>query len=231
VFTDEFIALLVALLVITDPLGNVGVFLSITEGTSKKVRREQALKGNLYACALLLVFLWAGPWILSFFGITLNALNLGGGLIVGSIGWGLLQAKQHRKASVREEQESRESQDISFCPLAIPLIAGPGAIAVVITAGEHARNHGWGVWIAATLATFASILITWLPLHYAGHMLKIFGEVGMNAVTKIMGFLLVCIAAQMIITGVLGVLPQNAPESSTKSNDTSISNASATEPL
>ena len=62
-------------------------------------------------------------------------------------------------------------------------------------------------------------------------MLKIFGEVGMNAVTKIMGFLLVCIAAQMIITGVLGVLQQDAPESSTKSNDTSISNASATEPL
>ena len=204
-FTTEFIAILVALFVITDPLGNVGIFLSLTPGDTTKQRRSQALKANLYATILLLVFLFGGPYILSFLGITLHAVNLGGGLIVGAIGWRLVQAKEERKDQGKAANaEARQADDIAFCPLALPLIAGPGAIAVVITAGREAMNNGWEYWAAATVGTIAAMIISWLCMREAELILKALGQNGMNALTRIVGFLLVCIAAQMIISGARG---------------------------
>jgi multiple antibiotic resistance protein len=204
-FSTEFIAILVALFVITDPFGNVGIFLSLTDGDSTAVRRSQALKGNLYALILLLVFLFGGPYILHFLGITLFAVDLGGGLVVGAVGWSLIQSKEKRKSQGSEaDSEARVSEDIAFCPLALPLIAGPGAIAVVIAAGRRAMEHGWTYWVAATAGTVAAMLISWICLRQAEMVLKVLGRNGMNAITRIVGFLLVCIAAQMIISGAQG---------------------------
>jgi len=214
---ELFLGAFVSLFVITDPLGNVGIFLSITEGDNQATRHRQALKGSIYAFFLLAAFLYAGTHILDFFGITLDAVNLGGGLIVGYIGWRLLHPKEKRKATQKEEEESKASEDISFCPLALPLIAGPGAIAVVIAQGSkltdsdgiavlHAEGIAvWQGWVAVTAALIAAMAVTWLVLRASGVVLRVLGMTGMNAVTRIMGFLLVCIAAQMMITGTLGV--------------------------
>jgi multiple antibiotic resistance protein len=214
---ELFLGAFVSLFVITDPFGNVGIFLSITEGDDQETRHRQALKGSIYALILLLVFLYAGTHILVFFGITLEAVNLGGGLIVGYIGWRLLHPKEKRKTTPKEEEESKASEDISFCPLALPLIAGPGAIAVVIAQGSKLTDPDavvllqaegvaiWQGWIAVTAAVVAAMLVTWLVLRASGVVLRALGMTGMNAVTRIMGFLLVCIAAQMMITGTLGV--------------------------
>lgn len=204
-FSTEFVALLVSLFVITDPLGNVGIFLSITEGDDLAFRRRQAFKGNLYGAILLLVFLFGGPYILDFFGISLHAVDLGGGLIVGAVGWSLIRAKEDRKhCGTKGHPEASEMTDISFCPLALPLIAGPGAIAVVIDAGRHAMERGGMVWIADGLAVITAMLISWICLRESQFVLRVLGENGMKALTKIMGFLLVCIAAQMMITGARG---------------------------
>ncbi len=212
-----FLAAFVSLFVITDPFGNVGIFLSITDGDSPDRRRAQAFKGSLYALILLLLFLFAGTWILSFFGISLNAVNLGGGLVVGYVGWRLLHPKEKRKSTPREEEESKASEDISFCPLALPLIAGPGAIAVVISQGTKLTDpdsaadlaaHGveaWQAWAALAAAVIAAMIVSWAVLRSSGLVLRALGTTGMNALTRVMGFLLVCIAAQMMITGTLGV--------------------------
>ena len=204
-YTAEFISILVALFIITDPLGNVGIFLSLTDGDSLEQRRAQAFKGNLYALILLLVFLFGGPYILSFIGITLHAVDLGGGLIVGAVGWGLVRAKEGRKhQGDQAHSEGQANPDISFCPLALPLIAGPGAVAVVIDAGKHAMENGMTYWIGAVVGTVAAMIISWICMRQATWLLKILGQNGMNALTRIVGFLLVCIAAQMIITGASG---------------------------
>ncbi len=211
-FTTEFLAILVALFVITDPLGNVGIFLSLTPEMSASQRRSLAFKGNLYALIILLVFLGGGPWILSFLGITLHAVDLGGGLIVGAVGWGLVHAKEGRKSQgAKADTEAESSPDIAFCPLALPLIAGPGAIAVVIDAGKHAMDHGLWYWVAAGCGTVVAMLISWLCLREAALLLRVLGHNGMNALTRIVGFLLVCIAAQMIITGARGAFGWHAP--------------------
>ena len=215
--TNEFITILVALFVITDPLGNVGIFLSLTDGDSSAVRRSQALKGNLYALILLLVFLFGGPFIMHFLGITLDSVNLGGGLVVGAVGWSLIQSKEKRKCQGdKADDEARVADDISFCPLALPLIAGPGAIAVVIAAGRQAMDGGLNYWIAATLGTICAMLISWICLREAELVLKVLGRNGMNAVTRIVGFLLVCIAAQMIITGAQGAFGWHAEPETTQ---------------
>ncbi|MDG2477236.1 MAG: MarC family NAAT transporter [Phycisphaerales bacterium] len=215
--TNEFIMILVALFIITDPLGNVGIFLSLTDGDSSAVRRSQALKGNLYALILLLVFLFGGPFILHILGITLDSVNLGGGLVVGAVGWSLIQSKEKRKSQGdKADDEARVADNIAFCPLALPLIAGPGAIAVVIAAGRHAMDGGLNDWIAATLGTICAMLISWICLREAELVLKVLGRNGMNAVTRIVGFLLVCIAAQMIITGAQGAFGWHAEPETTQ---------------
>ncbi len=214
---ELFISAFVSLFVITDPFGNVGIFLSITEHDDQATRNRQALKGTIYATVLLLLFLYAGTWILDFFGISLDAVNLGGGLIVGYVGWKLLHPKQQRKTTPAEHAESLEADDISFCPLALPLIAGPGAIAVVIAQGAKfsdpasvAAFAAEGItlrsgWIAVTAALLAAMAVTWIVLRASGVVKAVLGVTGMNALTRIMGFLLVCIAAQMMVSGALGV--------------------------
>ena len=185
-----------------DPLGNVGIFLSLTDGDSSAVRRSQAFKGNLYALILLLVFLFGGPFILHFLGITLDSVNLGGGLVVGAVGWSLIQSKETRKSQGDQaDNEARVSEDIAFCPLALPLIAGPGAIAVVIAAGRQAMDEGLTYWIAATLGTIVAMLISWICLRQARTRVESAWPKRHECRYSNSCFLLVCIAAQMIITG------------------------------
>ena len=133
---QQFIAIFISLFVITDPFGNVGIFLSITDGDDVTYRRAQALKGSIYSFFLMFVIFIGGTYIMEFFGITLDGIRIGGGLIVSRIGFSLLSPKEEDSHSVDEKEESKKKSDISFCPLALPLIAGPGALAVVsATAG------------------------------------------------------------------------------------------------
>ena len=204
-FWQHFIAIFISLFVITDPFGNIGIFLSITEGDDESFRNKQAFKGSLYSFGLMFVFFVGGTYIMEFFGITLDGVRIGGGLIVSRIGFSLLSPKEEDSHSADEKQESTKKADISFCPLALPLIAGPGALAVVIAASakirEASNSPNWSAYVAISLAIASVSLLTWLCLRHSGLLLRILGVNGMNAITRIMGFLLICIAIQMMITG------------------------------
>jgi multiple antibiotic resistance protein len=202
-FSAQFIAVFVPLFIITDPFGNIGIFLTLTHGDEPAFRRRQALMGNIYAAILLLVFLFGGPYILSFLGVSISAVNLGGGLIVGAIGWTLVRSQENRKTEGKAtHEEAINEHDISFCPLALPLIAGPGALVVVIAAGRHILESGDSMrWVAGGLGVLAAMVVSWACLAAAPVVSRCLGRNGMVALTKIIGFLLVCIAAQMVITG------------------------------
>ena len=202
----DFIAIFIALFVMTDPLGNVAIFLGITEGDGLAVRRRQALKAAIYVFLLLFVFFIGGTYIMQFFGITLESVRIGGGLIVAGVGFGLMNSKPEEKHSGEEREESTAKPDVSFTPLALPLIAGPGALAVVIAASAKADGFDWGRYGAITLAILATALLNWLCMREAPAVLRVLGKNGMEAITRIMGFLLICIAVQMIILGSQGVL-------------------------
>lgn len=202
----DFITVFIALFVMTDPLGNVSIFLGITEGDSLETRRKQSFKAAIYVFLLLFVFFVAGTYIMQFFGITLDSIRIGGGLIVARVGFSLLTPKTESKHSGDERAESVAKQDVSFTPLAMPLIAGPGALAVVISASARLGGFEWSSYSVISLAIFATALLNWICLHWAHLLLKVLGKNGINAVGRIFGFLLICIAVQMIIVGTQGLL-------------------------
>lgn len=205
-FWHDFVTIFIALFVITDPLGNVGIFLSITEDNSLAMRRQMARKGAIYVFLLLFVFFIGGTFIMNFFGITLDGIRIAGGMIVAGVGFGLMHPKPETRHTGEERAESVEKEDISFTPLALPLVAGPGALAVVIAASAKVDGFHWGPYAAISLAILATAVLNWICLREAPVLQSWMGKNGMNAVTRIMGFLLICIAVQMVIVGSHGVL-------------------------
>lgn len=203
-----FLTTFIALIVIIDPPGVVGIFLTITEGDDLKTQRRQALKAAFFTFVILVLFFFAGTYILDFFGITLNAIRIGGGLIIAGIGFQLLRPTEEHKHSSQEREESTQKDDISFTPLALPLLAGPGALAVVIGASTKTEMMPWVSNLLILAAIFLAVLISWICLREANLLLRILGRNGMGALTRIMGFLLVCIAVQMMIQGGGGVLKE-----------------------
>ena len=201
-----FLMTFVSLLVIIDPPGVVGIFLNITEGDDLKTQRRQALKACLFTFIILVVFFFAGTYILDFFDITLDAIRIGGGLIIAGIGFQLMRPDEKHKHSEVEREESTQKQDVSFTPLALPLLAGPGALAVVIGASTKTMHMPWLAYLLIVLAIFLSVVVSWVCLREANLLLKVLGRNGMGALTRIMGFLLICISIQMMIEGGGGVL-------------------------
>jgi multiple antibiotic resistance protein len=201
----EFSIVFAALFVITNPLGNLGVFVSITHGDSEAFKKQQAMKAAFYSFCLLFVFFIAGKYILEFFGITIDGIQIGGGIIIAKIGFSLMSGTKHHATSKEEQKEAIEMEDVSFCPLAMPMIAGPGGLAVVLSVANKS-NMQVSDYISVTCAIAAACIVIWICFRESTLVAKMLGETGMAAITKIMGFILICIAIQMIITGTAGVL-------------------------
>ena len=128
-----YVSTLVTLIAIMDPIGAVGIFIGITPGETERHRRKQAALGCLWALCFLLVFFSVGNHILDFFGITLDAVQVGGGLILLKIAFDQLSTTGLTRHSAPEDAASRMQQDVSIFPLAMPLLAGPGALTLMIT--------------------------------------------------------------------------------------------------
>jgi multiple antibiotic resistance protein len=201
-----FLSVFVALIVIIDPPGVVGIFIGITEGDTLKQQRKQALKASIFTFGILTVFFFGGTYILDFFGISLSAIRIGGGMIIAGIGFQMMRPKPEDKHSPEEHDESVQKSDVSFTPMAIPLLAGPGALAVVIGASARITSNAMFDYGVVVVAILVAVLITWICLRESNLVLKILGRNGIGALTRIMGFLLICIGVQMMITGFHGVL-------------------------
>jgi multiple antibiotic resistance protein len=151
---ELFVTVLAALFSVVDPPGAIPLFLAMTPDYTKKERNETARNTAFWFIALMLAFFLAGTYILSFFGITLNAVRIAGGLIILSSGYALLEGKfgESRAINDKVKDEAIEKEDISFAPLAMPMLSGPGSISLLI--GMYAENPDWsarGVIIAAVL--------------------------------------------------------------------------------
>jgi multiple antibiotic resistance protein len=205
-YSHFFLSIFIALIVIIDPPGVVGIFLGITEGDTLKQQRKQAMKAAVFTFTILIVFFFGGTFILDFFGISLSAIRIGGGLIIAGIGFQMMRPQPEQRHSGHEREESAQMPDVSFTPMAIPLLAGPGALAVVIGASATLKDDIWVKDALIVGAILLAVVITWICLRESNLLLKVLGRNGMGAVTRIMGFLLICIAVQMIITGFHGVL-------------------------
>lgn len=194
----------VALLPLINPLAATPTFLAITDGDSEERRREQAKMGCVYMVLILVSFLVGGTFIMNFFGISIPGLRIAGGLLVAGIGSSMLApARASDPAAEASNAAARAKRDISFTPLAMPTLSGPGSIAVTIGFTSLAKQPL--DYVAIILGILFVALVTYVALRLSGQVVRVIGVNGMNALTKIMGFLLLCVGIQFVVNGVLGI--------------------------
>lgn len=197
-----------ALFSITDPIGNSVIFSQMAADRNEAERRAIAIRVGLYAAILLIAALWAGSPVLHFFGVTLPALKLGGGLVVASNGWKLLFSEEEAAAKPQEAPALQPSAaDFAFFPITMPLVVGPGAISVAITLGAAPPPGLHGAYlIGASLSALSVCVIVSLLFCSAGWISRVLGPAGSRAVKRLVALLLLCIGVQIMALGLQAML-------------------------
>jgi multiple antibiotic resistance protein len=194
------------LLPIVNPFSTVGLVVTITAGLTAAERAEQVRRACIYMFFILTTFLVAGGLIMNFFGISIPGLRIAGGLIVSYLGFRML-FPETLVISKQEQAEAMQKPDVSFTPLAMPSLSGPGSIAVVLGLSSTLQQRGHILFSYAFVAVgiAATALISYAVLKAAARLDRVLGATGMNAMARIMGFLLICIGVQFIINGVTDI--------------------------
>lgn len=180
------------------------VFVAVTQRFTEAEARNQAWRACIYMAIVLLVSLFAGALIMQFFGISIPALRIAGGLIVARIGFGMLSPEPDPDVSETQQEEALHMADLAFTPLAMPMLSGPGSIAVTIGTAAGAESP-WE-YGAIALGILLVACVSWLVLRSARRIVALLGETGMAALTRVMGFLLVCVGVQFVAAGVVQIL-------------------------
>ena len=186
-----------ALFPLVNPVGGVAIYASMSSHLDPAEKRKQAIKTAMYIFILLAVFGLLGPLILKGLGLTIPALQLAGGLIVGAAGFGMINPKPEHEENIKSKHEGK--QDISFSPMALPMLAGPGAIGAVIALG--ARHGSMETLMGLTLGYFLLALLTGVLLYFATPLFDKLKPGAIDALTRIMGFLILAIGTQIFIGG------------------------------
>jgi len=209
-FLDYVTFGLLGLLPIANPVTSATVLLALTGRYPQAERNRQINRATLYVAIVLLVCFYAGNAVIRGFGISIPGLRLAGGLIVAYIGFGMLfpparAAEDEVQAEMAAHESSARLQDIAFIPLTMPCTTGPGTIAFVISAASSlppGQAAPLVVHLAVAATTLLFALIFWLCLRGAARIMGFLGETGIDALSRLMGFLLVCIGVQFAINGV-----------------------------
>lgn len=201
---ELFVMVFVALFSIMNPFGTVPIFVSLTQKNNKLERNRIAFWTSINVLIILMISFFSGKFILMFFGISLNALKIAGGLIIASSGFALLTGKfsKHKgmeRSKVKEDVKTRS--EISLTPLAIPMIAGPGTISLLITYNQEYTG------ITNILTVVGAILLAttciYLILKSSFYIVKVLGASGINALSRIIGFIVIAIGVEFIISSLV----------------------------
>lgn len=193
-----FITSFISLLALINPLSALPVFISLTDGNSSEWRNSQIRKTCMYIIIICISSYFLGTHILNFFNVSINSLKIAGGIIISRSGFLLLNAQHKKDVSDKIREESLEKQDISFSPLAMPLLSGPGSMSLLINMsienkGMLSKNL---VIVAAIIAT---VLCIYIIFSIAPKILKRTGQAGLTSISKIMGFLVLAIGIEMAV--------------------------------
>lgn len=185
----------VTLFVIIDPIGLAPLFVALTHGMDARTRRGIAIRACVIAALLLVLFAALGEAVLGFVGISMPAFRIAGGILLFLTALDML----FERRSKRREDQADERPDPSVFPLAIPLIAGPGAIAsVILLTGEMGGLHGFATTVVVMLAVLAIVFALFMV---AGFLERALGRTGINVVTRLLGMLLAALAVQFVLDG------------------------------
>ena len=206
--TESFLLVYAGLFPIVNPVGSAPIFLALTSNETEAVRRSLARRVAINGFVLLLGSLFVGSHVLTFFGITLPVLRIGGGLAVASFGWRLLRDGVEPAARGGEEVEVVKAAPVdAFYPLTMPLTVGPGSISVAIALGAQrpeGATHITDIALlgAAAVTGLAAIAVTiFLCYRFAGRMVALLGAGGINVMIRLSAFILLCIGIQILWSG------------------------------
>ncbi|QFI55132.1 MarC family NAAT transporter [Aeromonas simiae] len=196
---------LMVLLPLANPLTTVALMLGLCGDMSYQERHRQSWRASLYVFIIMMVAYYAGQMVMSTFGISIPGLRIAGGLIVSFIGFRML----FPPPKVATEQ-AEAPKEIAFIPLAMPSTAGPGTIAMIIssasTVDQLTAYQPWVLLAAPPLIFLSVSLILWGCLRSSDAIMRLVGPGGIEAISRLMGFLLVCMGVQFIINGVLEII-------------------------
>ena len=193
----------IALLPVINPVASTPVVLTITEGDSEERRNQQIKMGCFYMVVILVSCLFGGGFIMRFFGISIPGIRIAGGLLVCGLALSMLATPREDSAETRRQEEARAKRDVSLTPLAMPMLSGPGSIAV--TMGFTSLADHWLDYLAIIVGIIVVAVISYITLRLSGRMVHLVGANGMNALNKFMGFLLLCIGVQFVVNGLINV--------------------------
>ncbi len=208
--TEMLLNTFVVLFVVIDPIGLAPMFAALTHGGSEDYQRRMAVKGMLLAASVLIVFVFVGSPLLRALGVGLAAFQIAGGALLFLLAIDMVFARHSglRSTTMREQEEAEQRNDISVFPLAIPLIAGPGAITTVLLMAGGVR-HSLAEDLARLAVLLLVLLITLGCLLLAARIMKLMGETGANMFTRTSGVILAALAVQFMLDGIMtDILPR-----------------------
>lgn len=188
-----------SVLFIVDPIAVIPTYLVITRNETPAQRRATATRATIAAAVLMIVFGIAGRLIFRLFGITLPAFRIAGGLILWYVAMDMLRGQRSTQESSTEIAEGAEKDDVALTPLAMPMLAGPGAISTVMVLSAQARTMPRKAIVYASIVVTA--LASWIVLRLAERLIERIGQTGIRVMTRIMGLLLAALAVQFVIGG------------------------------
>lgn len=188
-----------SVLFIVDPIAVIPTYLVITRNETPAQRRTTATRASIAAAVLMIVFGIAGRLIFRMFGITLPAFRIAGGLILWYVAMDMLRGQRSTQESSTEIAEGEEKDDVALTPLAMPMLAGPGAISTVMVLANQARSVPEAVVVYGSVVLTAAI--SWGALRLGERLVVFLGQTGIRVMTRIMGLLLAAVAVQFVVTG------------------------------
>ncbi|CUU16701.1 MULTISPECIES: MarC family protein [unclassified Bradyrhizobium] len=197
---DFALSAFVTLLLVVDPVGLAPAFLAATGGMPDKVKRTIALRAPLIAASILVVISLAGNWLLRQLGIGIPAFQIAGGLLLFGVSYQMIFGdRPHREAREADKATSEHASDVAVFPLAIPMMAGPGAIATTLLL---TGNAGYGAKLAIIIAVVVSCMLCFVSASLIAHTL---GRTGNAVLSRVLGMLLAAYSVQFVINGIAAV--------------------------
>lgn len=193
----------VSIFFVVDPFAVIPTFLAMTESETSEGRRRTAFKAAIAATLMLVLFASAGNLIFKVFGVTLPAFRIAGGVILGLSALEMIRAERKSRESREEVAEGAEKSDAAITPLAIPMLAGPGAISTVMVFMN--RASGWTQTLPIYAAILAAGLGTLVILRASERFNRMLGKTGINVLSRLMGLVLATMAVQFILDGLKDV--------------------------
>lgn len=206
---ELFIYIFAALFSVLNPIGTVPIFVGLTQHDDQKERSRISLWTAIDVFLILIISYFIGQYVLTFFGISIDALRIAGGLIIVNSGFSLLSGKFSKKRGINKEVENdvQKRNDIALTPLAIPMLAGPGSISLLIA--FYQEHHKTEEIIIAVLAILGVALAIYIILRSAHYLAKILGASGIVAISRIVGFIVIAIGIQYIVSSIVSIIKVN----------------------